>query len=638
MFELPVRWVRLCVSLLVIAGVFQGSVDAQESWAVVIGINDYELFASVDEGDLRGAVHDALAMKDVLQRRWGVPDSNIRMLLDRDGTRAGIHSAVTEWLPARVSPGDRVFFFFAGHGGQILDEDGDEVDGLDETISPADILADSYARDIRDDELREWLGELPAGQIIVILDSCHSGTATRLFGAYLQSRSLPRAPISGAPAAASRRATGGPSAVDRDDRIIEIAAAEAGQPAMDMSFLDERGAHDFYGGAFTTHFVRQINAASDSATFGDIYRSTVTAMKAARLTQDPQFRGPTDQAIFGLAVQSVEVLSQAGSVELPTVVDVQGARVVIEFPADVELEPDDVLTDSAGSLVRIEEIPTDGRAVATLFLGAVDPGTTLEMAGVTLPDGILRVQLGALEAPQGSELRTLLEGLDGVEEADDGATSADLFASLTADGRVLRLLGRDGAVRVALALNGEGLPVESIRRHLLREATLQQVAALTHPDPPFSVTLRTLDAASVFQIGDPVGFTVLSERDGYLTLLDLSPDGTLTVLYPNPWGGDGRVRAGVLHTVPGSDMPFEIRATPPAGSGFVRAIVTETPLELPLDPSGFLSDPGGIELARSLRRGLSQAGGSTRGLQVFRREDQVLAGSWSTTILAYQVR
>ena len=42
------------------------------------------------------------------------------------------------WLVSGARPGDSLFFSFSGHGGQVRDVDGDEADGLDETILPED--------------------------------------------------------------------------------------------------------------------------------------------------------------------------------------------------------------------------------------------------------------------------------------------------------------------------------------------------------------------------------------------------------------------------------------------------------------------------------------------------------------------
>ena len=88
--------------------------------------------------------------------------------------------------------GDIVVLHYSGHGQQIYDDDGDEIDGYDEAIIPYDgkisFKTGKYGGEnhLRDDELGRMINQIrkkigQAGDVIVILDSCHSGTATRDF-------------------------------------------------------------------------------------------------------------------------------------------------------------------------------------------------------------------------------------------------------------------------------------------------------------------------------------------------------------------------------------------------------------------------------------------------------------------------
>lgn len=43
-----------------------------------------------------------------------------------------------QWLVGNAQPGDTLFFHYSGHGGQSVDQDGDEASGYDDTILPAD--------------------------------------------------------------------------------------------------------------------------------------------------------------------------------------------------------------------------------------------------------------------------------------------------------------------------------------------------------------------------------------------------------------------------------------------------------------------------------------------------------------------
>ncbi|GJE85500.1 caspase family protein [Phanerochaete sordida] len=89
-------------------------------------------------------------------------------------------------LVSDVKPGDHLVFHFSGHGSQKPDQDGDEDDGLDEAVWPADVKPGVGAYDaenvILDDEIKEILvNKIPSGaHLIIILDCCHSGSGADL--------------------------------------------------------------------------------------------------------------------------------------------------------------------------------------------------------------------------------------------------------------------------------------------------------------------------------------------------------------------------------------------------------------------------------------------------------------------------
>lgn len=87
--------------------------------------------------------------------------------------------ASMQWLVSGVQPGDSLFFHYSGHGGQVVDVDGDEGDGFDETILPLDFKRSGM---IVDDLMNAILVQpLPPGvRMTVLFDSCHSGTALDL--------------------------------------------------------------------------------------------------------------------------------------------------------------------------------------------------------------------------------------------------------------------------------------------------------------------------------------------------------------------------------------------------------------------------------------------------------------------------
>ena len=130
--------------------------------------------------ELAGCINDAKNMMTQLQTYFPAC-TEYRILTDETEvkpTRANVLEALG-WLTAGLKPGENVVFHYSGHGGQVRDTSGDEVAGLDSCIYPCN---GSTIETIVDDEIRSLLAlKVPAGcKCLVILDSCHSGTAVDL--------------------------------------------------------------------------------------------------------------------------------------------------------------------------------------------------------------------------------------------------------------------------------------------------------------------------------------------------------------------------------------------------------------------------------------------------------------------------
>jgi hypothetical protein len=179
--------------LLLFLFVFMGYAKtiAQQKRALLIGIANYP----VESGwKSLNALNDIEYLKNILPLR-GFPVANITTLVNENATKAGIEYAVSQ-LIAVSGPGDIIMFHFSGHGQQITDDSTDEADGFDEAWVPFDAqarysptprpTAPAYRgeKHIRDDQVGKWLDSLSLkvganGSILVCVDACHSGTATR---------------------------------------------------------------------------------------------------------------------------------------------------------------------------------------------------------------------------------------------------------------------------------------------------------------------------------------------------------------------------------------------------------------------------------------------------------------------------
>ena len=91
----------------------------------------------------------------------------------------GIKKALTVLARrSRSEKMDMVYVHFSGHGVQIPDASGDELDGMDECLVPEDYASGKL---LSDDWLHAWLMTVhPGTRVVMVVDACHSGTALDL--------------------------------------------------------------------------------------------------------------------------------------------------------------------------------------------------------------------------------------------------------------------------------------------------------------------------------------------------------------------------------------------------------------------------------------------------------------------------
>ena len=122
------------------------------------------------DGALRTCGKDCLDMKDIAEAQ---NFESITVFLNEEGTRDAVTNAINLASKALVT-GDMLFISYSGHGASIPDKSGDEEDGKDESWC----LFDGY---LLDDELYALWTKFEKGvRIMVVSDSCHSGTVTKV--------------------------------------------------------------------------------------------------------------------------------------------------------------------------------------------------------------------------------------------------------------------------------------------------------------------------------------------------------------------------------------------------------------------------------------------------------------------------
>lgn len=120
------------------------------------------------DGQLNACIRDARDMAN-LSFRQGL---NPMVLTDQWATRPRVLQLIAR-AAVRLREGDTFLLTYSGHGGQVRDYSGEEPDRYDETWC-------LYDGELLDDEIFAALSDFAPGvRVIVLSDSCHSGTVVR---------------------------------------------------------------------------------------------------------------------------------------------------------------------------------------------------------------------------------------------------------------------------------------------------------------------------------------------------------------------------------------------------------------------------------------------------------------------------
>lgn len=162
--------------------------------AAAVGQTSRALLVAIDNYPVSGGWNEIHATNDIsivapLLKSNGFHDNHITVLTNAKATKGDIVAALSDMVTASRR-GDYIYLHFSCHGQQMLDDNGDEPDGYDEALIPYDaqrrFRGGVYEGEnhLRDDELAVFLDKIrlkigATGNLIVVFDACHSGSADR---------------------------------------------------------------------------------------------------------------------------------------------------------------------------------------------------------------------------------------------------------------------------------------------------------------------------------------------------------------------------------------------------------------------------------------------------------------------------
>ncbi len=575
--------------------------------ALLIGINDYAANDRPDPSggkewipaDLRGAINDLEKMRAVLTSRFGFKSSEIRTLADREATREVILNAMREIVRAS-GPDDVVYIHFSGHGSQVADTDGDETDDdFDETILPHDARTGAVP-DITDDEIGEILSRLKTRHALIVLDSCHSGTATREVSA-IRTRMVapdPRVKLYVRKQVATR------SAIPAGAEYVLMTGAAEHQAALDGP-LDGK----FYG-LFSYALGKAMANAPARATPRDIHASVLKEFEriAAHFglmgMPDPQLEGSTalaGRAVLRPADRSDETESSSARLAWAEVRPAAGGTAILVQAVPLGAQPGAtwavyppgetafllgralaiaMVTETRGddAVVRVEAAGAPLRAGCRAVALAPPPASgrvpiRIDRAEPEMRAGVeralARLSTNVQFVAPGEFARFIVDLESGMTRVY-GALGIQQVASFEADGaeqisaKIADLLTRSASASALLTLDNPASALQLDVRVAPAgpNGTTRGVMVVAAADTP-AYRIRRGDEPRSAETS--LMLDLMVSRDSFVTVVDVDTEGGINILFPNASTKEGFYPEGKLPGGRVIRLPDSLRSANRAG-------------------------------------------------------------------------
>lgn len=583
--------------------------------ALLIGINKYKAVPK-----LQGSLNDIETMRQILITRWGFPEINITVVTDEAATRAGMLAALDR-LVKEAGLNDTVYFHYSGHGSQVEDLNGDEPDDhLDETLVPQDGRSGDV-RDITDDELDAIFARMRARSALIVLDSCHSGTATRSLD--IRTRSIPRDTRIGIYQKAEEATPKTRAIVPVvTSRYVVMTGAASHQEALDGP-VEGR-----YHGFFTYSLSRSLSQASPGASPREIFSGVERELKRIQAhfgrtsMPEPQLEAPPnliEAPLLGATPPADAARTSDSSIRLPwlEVVPSPGGLVTLVNGTLLGAAPGSTWSIYPAGETRFA--PGRALAVATVTqVNGKDAIAKVQSSAGKIPPGARAIAL--LPAPTGQRIpirildvppdrRGLIEDTlkNNIKDVDVVGPAEPARFAVDIEGEHLRLLAADGLEVVgSFGLNeawGSGVATVVSRSVIASELlTLDnpasqlkievRVAGANRPKPTVGtrgIKVVADTQAARYRIRKPgqprsdhnsLQLEVKVNSDSYITIVDVDSEGEVNLLFPNShqnrsFYGDGFVRGNESVLIPDSIKPgnragFYWDYSPPKGTDTIR--------------------------------------------------------------------
>lgn len=590
--------------------------------ALLVAVADYPTTGGWDQ---LSAMNDIQHLQRALKTQGFVP-KNIEQLANAQVTKAGIEAAFGR-LIQRIQPSDVVIIHFSGHGLQ-LETNANKIDGLDEcfvtypALSPEKIdindsvkLQTEMAKYLRGHELGALLKKIrqklgPKGDLLVMLDFCNSGGATRGTNKVRGGKK----PLVSNTFKSNQHLRSDSSQLFREaqlmaeaDGLSPYSVISATRPEeLDTETKDENGKGI---GPLSYAAYLSFQKMSNNITYQGLFANIQLAMHQLVKEQHPLLEGNAqNKQVFGGAIVLQEPFYEIDQLRSPTLLTLKAGNLSglgvgtklgfypigttqpssvkpitfgtitksFQYEAEVQLETSGSIKTSKDAWVFVLEkqmiLPNITVGIRSQVNERPEEKASLEHLVANIPN------IGIAEQPdlwlvKGAEKDSILVA----SNAACFAAVPELFSNTTVLKEQLR---RYGQYQFLLGLQAQ-IPDQKVVVSLLPVINGQIDTSI--------LPKKTINGILEFEEGDQVTLSIHNQgkKAVYVNILDMQPDGIINAILPykNAPMGKRNYLPQDLRIMPGQEYVFEpkdflIKLSKPYGTEVFKVFVSEKEIDL----------------------------------------------------------
>ncbi|MEO5647997.1 MAG: caspase family protein, partial [Chitinophagaceae bacterium] len=587
--------------------------------------------------------------------------NNIKTLINQEATKAGIVTAMKD-LIGRVNKNskDVVYIHISSHGAQMEDDaNKDETDGLDEAIVSINARWTDDRTEfkkvegdyLRDDEFGDLIEQLRAklgknGDVAVVMDLCHSGSATR--GELISRGSKP--PIVSTTFKAGKVATADNlkefrenAKASRGDNnnlatYVVISAARADEAAYETDNDDSQKM-----GALSYAFCKSMETLPDSTSYRSLFAKIEAIIDIKSNIQHPVLEGNGIQrGLFGgqfvtqkpfIEVESIDVDNKKIRIKAGLFSGVDEGAIISFYPSTTS-DPAKANPLTSGKVTKANQFTADvtvdkntGKQFKDIWAFVTEPVYKIKPIVVKINE----------DNPRG------MANKNRFSEAESNKIKADLksmgritYGNVNAD---LLLLKGEGHDSLIVANNGylfattekysleENLKAYSKYKYLkeldVKDNTIKvevRLGKLINGKVEYMKPSKTIKGYE-YLVGETMIIAVknTSKTDVYVNILDFEPNGKINPIFPNK-GLNKPIQSEEMKVPAGKEITYkdyQIKIGPPLGTEVLKVFVSDTEIDM----EGVASGARGRGLMTALEGVFADASEHSRGGEVLNLKD-----------------